>query len=159
MTCQLHALGFEFFFGVDAAGDLAPDLKTGLGLADHFVHPIFGHMTIRANGAHTGAVAVVDGLFVLLVHRVTHFVTGGAKLQGVGHLHGGVEPTPKNNARHKRCAGDPDQRIFGTWFLQEAPHAFEKPGLFVVHEVVLRSVQLKKRGVQSTPQSSSHPKG
>src|SRR5476651_267100 len=56
---QAHPVGFEFLLGVDSAGKLGPDFERSFALADQFVCPLMGHMTIRADGAHTGAVAVV----------------------------------------------------------------------------------------------------
>jgi hypothetical protein len=46
----------------------------------------------------------VDGLLVLLIDVVAHFVTAYAELHGVGGFHGGVEPAPENDAGDEAAA-------------------------------------------------------
>ena len=75
MGRQSDALGLKFFRRVDAARQFAPNLKARLGLSQHLVTPVFGHVTIRANGPDTTSVAVVNRGLVLLIHRVSHFMT------------------------------------------------------------------------------------
>lgn len=101
MRGKRHAFRFKFLFGVDTARDLAPHLKARLRFANHFVHPVFRYMTIRANGTHTRAITVVNCLFVFLINRVVHLVASGAKLQPIGHLHAGIKAAPKDDSREK----------------------------------------------------------
>ena len=130
---QLQPVRLELLRGVDDAGDLAPDFLARLDLADHLVRPVLGHMAIGTDGAHAGAVAVVDGLLVFLIHVVAHLVTADAELQGIGRFHGGVETAPEEHAGEKTDHQQGQQRILCTRSLQHR----QKPGFSIVcHEAI-----------------------
>lgn len=95
---QLHPLFKKLFAGAYGAEDMAPNLFRSLDFACHFAGPIVGNVAVRALCPHTGAIGVVDGAFELGENVGFHFMTTGAERLGVGELHGGVEPTPENNA-------------------------------------------------------------
>ena len=52
-------------------------------------------MTIGTDSPYTGSVAVVNCLFVFLIHVVMHFMTGDAELHRVRGFHRGIETTPE----------------------------------------------------------------
>src|SRR5574343_736577 len=95
---EFQSLGLEFFLGIDGADDLAPYLLARLDLAGHLVHPVLGHVAVRADRANAGAVGVVDGFLVFLVNGVAHLVAGDAEFKGIGGFHGGVESAPEEDA-------------------------------------------------------------
>ena len=55
------------------------------------------------------AVLVMDGVAVLHVDVLLHFMTGDAEGLAVGPLHGGVEATPENDAAGEGERQQPEQ--------------------------------------------------
>ena len=98
---QLQAVRFEFFARIDGAEDLAPHFLGRLHLARHFAGPFVRHMAVRALGAHTAAVAEVNGALQLRINVVAHFVAAGAELLGIGRFHRRVEAAPEQDARNE----------------------------------------------------------
>ena len=97
MLGQTKPIRLELLLGIDGAHQLAPQLGAGLDLAYDLVRPVLGHMAVRTGGSHAGAIAVVDGLLVLLVHVVTHLMARDTELHRVGGFHGSVETTPEKD--------------------------------------------------------------
>lgn len=60
-----------------------------------------GYVAIRAGSTHTGGVGIVNGLPVLLVHIVTHFMARNAECQVIGLVHSGVEAAPDDDAHEE----------------------------------------------------------
>lgn len=123
---QLQALGLELLRRVDGAHELAVEFVGGLDLPRHLVHPVLGHVAVGTDGAHPGAVLVVDGLLVFLIDRVAHLVAGDAELQLVGRFHGGVEAAPEDNAGEESDHQQGQQGIFGAGPAQGGPQAFRE---------------------------------
>ncbi len=102
---QLHALPFaisemastctEFFRRIDGAERVGDQLFAGLHLAHNLVSPAMGHVAIRADRAHSGAIRIVYGFADLLDDWR---MTTGAKGLGVSGLHTGIEGTPEQDA-------------------------------------------------------------
>ncbi len=109
---QFKAFGFEFLFGVDGAQYFSKHFIGRLDFANHLRPPLFGDVAIRAGGPHTGAIGVVNGLFVLGVHVVTHFMATDTKSFVIGRFKSGVEPTPEHNAGHKANNQQCKQGVF-----------------------------------------------
>jgi hypothetical protein len=59
-------------------------------------------MAVGTDGAHAGAVAVMDGLLVFLIDVVAHLVTADAELQVLVASIAGVESTPEEDAGPKK---------------------------------------------------------
>ncbi len=124
---HLAAVTLELLAGVHLAGDHAPQLLGSLHLADDLVGPLVRYVAIRAAGAHTGAVGVVDGVAILLEHVVLHLVTAGTEGFGVGSLHGGVETAPEDNAaKEAHQQQHPEGRLGGGF--EGDPQTLDKAG-------------------------------
>src|ERR1019366_8442606 len=83
------------------------------------------HMTVRADGAHTGAIAVVDRFLVFRIDVVAHLVAGDAELQPVACFHAGIESAPENDAEKKEQRGDAEKGILHARLSQSAPATLE----------------------------------
>ena len=101
MFGQFAAQGEELVAGIDGAEDLAPDFLRRLHLARDLVCPFVGDVAVRATGAHTGAVGVVNRILQLDEYVVTHFMAGNAELLGIAQLEHSVEATPENDPGNK----------------------------------------------------------
>ena len=66
----------------------------GADLADDLVHPVPGHMAVRAYSPDPGAVGVMDGVFIFPVDVVSYLMAGNAEGLGIGQFHGPVESSP-----------------------------------------------------------------
>jgi len=110
---QMQALRLELLRRVDGAHHLAVEFVGGLDLPRDLVHPVLRHVAVGADGAHAGAVRIVDGLLVLLIDRVAHLVAGDAELQRVGRLHGGVEAAPEDDAGDETDYQQGQQGVLG----------------------------------------------
>src|SRR5690606_31262031 len=123
---QLTTHAEELLTCVDGAEDLAPDLLRGLHLAGDLVGPFMGNVTVRAGGAHAGAVAVVDGFLDLHVHVVFHFIACNAEGLGVGGYQRGVETAPEDDASKETAQDKNAQAVMHAGAAQYTPVAFEK---------------------------------
>ncbi|MNJ57431.1 hypothetical protein D3C77_530200 [compost metagenome] len=119
-----RALGLELLRRVDAAKRLVQQLVGGIELAHHLWPPLLRHVAVRADRTHPGAVVVVDGVAVLLVHVDFHLVAGDAELFSVGQFHDGVETAPEDDAQHEGQAHGAERQ----------PHGPEPQFLDLVHE-------------------------
>ncbi len=125
MGGQRHPLRLELLLGVYHPRELAPDLKTRFGFANHLVGPVLGHVTVRTDCPHPRAIGVVNGLFVLLVDVVSHFVTRNTKFQLIGHLKARVESPPENNTSNKTHTRERQNGILGTGLFKYFPKTLE----------------------------------
>ena len=118
---QFEPLRLELLGGRNGAHDLAVELLAGGDLAHHLVPPVLRHVAVGAVGADAGAVAVVNGLLVLLVHVVLHLVTADAELECVGGFHRRVEAAPEEDAGNEADRQQRKQRVLGTGAFEAGP--------------------------------------
>ncbi len=95
---QCASMGKELLACIDSAENFPPDFLRRLHLAGNLVRPSVWHVAVRASGANTGAIGVMNGAFQVLEHVVPHFVTGNAKKLRIGGLQHRIERTPEDDA-------------------------------------------------------------
>ncbi len=105
MAGQPQALFVELFRRIHRANGPVIQLVGGPDLADQLGDPLLRHMAVRADGAHARWIGIMRRLDVVGIHVVAHFVAGGAELQRVGGLHGGVETAPEDDAGDEHDGG------------------------------------------------------
>lgn len=84
-------------WGVDLAGDFAPEFFAGLHFSYDFMGPFMGDIAVGTAGANAGAIAVVNGGFQFLEDIVVHFMAAGAKRFRITGFHKGIEAAPEDN--------------------------------------------------------------
>ena len=106
-ACQVESMLGKFFRCTNGTGNLAPDFLARLYLAYDLVGPLVRHVTVRATGANTRAITVVDATGVGRVNIVLHLVAANTELLGIGHFHGPVKSNHVGHAgEEKECGND-----------------------------------------------------
>ena len=106
---ELKAFIDKFFTGIDRTKNLSPHLFGRLHLPGNFVCPVVRHMTVRARGAHTRTIAVVNCWLQFNKHVFPHLMTAGAKFFRVGDFQRGIESAPENDPGDKATHGEEAQ--------------------------------------------------
>ena len=94
-------MSFEFLPCADGAEHFVEQLVRGLDLANYLVDPRSRNVAVGTGRTNPRPVLVVDGILVLLIDEVPHFVTRGTESFGVGRLKDGVKTAPGDYARRE----------------------------------------------------------
>lgn len=121
--CKLLPVLFEFLRRADRTQKLVPQLVASLDLASNLEPPVTRNMAIGTSRLDAELIVVVNGLLVLLINCITHFVAGRAEFERIGFLHPPIEAAPEQDSPNATENNQGRKRIPPAGAPQHTPNA------------------------------------